>query len=1422
MKRTSTGYVLALTTLLLYPIAGLGEAPDAKDSEWTPITLGPTFQVSGSQRISQVLASPHGLWGYAGENVIIHCPDGVWHEVILPQPLHPESRILNEEHLPDGSVGFEWTSPRGKPGVLLFYQGKMRRIDEALLFANDPMRPKRLVRNAEGIVWCEHFPETFCYGATIVCEIPHENPLFRWLPTSHFVNLDWNRHRFQGDPLGRVWFAPYRSETDHTIPPIVIIDITPTGQRYPGSSETTWGRAYGVFDPAGKRLSPEISGPKPKASMIPGKDGFLWVVLDGREIWSVNQTTLEGTFILRVEQDLEPVTWIFEEGGQAYAITPSNLHRVEDDRLTPVLPGNYGINQDYATTSEGIWLQTFPTEGGPKVWIWFVPIDGGPARPVDRQSGVLIDDCRGLLNTASGEVMAYDTNGRISILPKAHAISTAPPLRKAPEKGSIGQIPPDPERGHPGCAWVYFQRRPVRSDDGRLYGIIADHPDKLARWDGMTWDYLDLPPEISKNKATWTYDLDFHGTLWLFRQPDERADAVAARFFPNEERWECFKDMRTLLSDAKPGELCLQGNYGQGLWFPYRDLNGRAAFLTETEVHVYIGGVWKSWSAQEVWRAFEKETVENEAQTPKTFTWQSSVAILPDGKIRLMADPSRAALLDGDTWSAIDREDYTYHISSPSHLIQEGLTRRYGTDYSMEQMMAALREGVKPEVIPPLTGWQPQLPRVWKLSNGRLFRTFDGAQTPVFPEDMLLPLPANPEVVNAQSGAGGYPVLSIGNLSLIVLEPVLQRPDIKLETRDGSFVRLAVSNLVQDASLYWRFADAQAKGGGFVYVMTDGDLVPTPTGEPWQRLEGAEIRLGPFEDGPRMIEAFAMNTQHRTSEMYLAALNIAADENNLEQWARQIADAWPERVPEAEEALKTKGRESIEVLEQVAASLPEDKVPALRRMLQIVDGDVYVPAPDPPFQLPEPPEEPVDGFLSSISQRLVKKLFASETRYPGRWADVFSNLQQDPEGWVWCREQMPNGNTRAVMWTGRRWFERETPYNAMGQAGYLHLDTERRIWVTGAMPETTVWVFTPLDDRRIGEGVWKKYDDAFAAVDSLWRPGLRFGTDPEHRFRGHLSLAAMAVSASGDLLFTAQEAIHVRKEGAWKRWAAAELPGPLETATVGWECAFDHERRPLLLRQRDILRLGDDGQWRILKPHETFAFPIRAARSYIAPRWELRAQGLYLQDFGVTGLVVPREQLPADCPLQIGKAMESPCGALFLKAGAENDREALTFLIRYPLERPETKANLTVSDSGRAILHVEKTEDAPCHTWRLAGGVWQPAVSSEEIILPILPPGRYTIEVSAVNSAALADLSPLRFDFESWPISGEMEQMIEYLTHGNAIERDDAARWFLEQGPDILPQLKASLEDTRDENTRWRLDALIQRIETSASTAPPE
>lgn len=48
-------------------------------------------------------------------------------------------------------------------------------------------------------------------------------------------------------------------------------------------------------------------------------------------------------------------------------------------------------------------------------------------------------------------------------------------------------------------------------------------------------------------------------------------------------------------------------------------------------------------------------------------------------------------------------------------------------------------------------------------------------------------------------------------------------------------------------------------------------------------------------------------------------------------------------------------------------------------------------------------------------------------------------------------------------------------------------------------------------------------------------------------------------------------------------------------------------------------------------------------------RWVLYREGLYKEDYGICGLVVPREKMPSEFPSMIANVYESLCGILFIK-----------------------------------------------------------------------------------------------------------------------------------------------------------------------------
>ena len=381
----------------------------------------------------------------------------------------------------------------------------------------------------------------------------------------------------------------------------------------------------------------------------------------------------------------------------------------------------------------------------------------------------------------------------------------------------------------------------------------------------------------------------------------------------------------------------------------------------------------------------------------------------------------------------------------------------------------------------------------------------------------------------------------------------------------------------------------------------------------------------------------------------------------------------------------------------------------------------------------------------------------------------------------------------------------------------VNFDSEYRIWITGEMPEHPVWVYMPLDGQRMGEGVCKRYDNVFAAIDALWQPNLQFGTVPYNKYNAPWSLAAMTILSPEDLILLVKEAIYTRQNGKVQRWGSIEMPGPPATSTEDWQCFYDNDKRPMIQRQEDVIRFGHEGKWEIVNDRKTAVLPAWATDTLYLSRWTLKQDGLYREDYGISGLAIPREKLPPDCPPAIADVIESPCGTLFLIQVNKNSTKKISRTY-YPLERPETKVDFSVSETGRVVIHVKTNDESLYHTWRLAGGAWQPAVSDREFLIHYLPLGHYAIEVSAINKAALADLSPEIFEFESREKPEQLQDMLKILVHGDMAEREDAIQWFLNKGKEALPHLNTLLPDIHDENARWQVEALIQRIEGNTRT----
>ncbi len=1393
---------LAVMPLLFAGGSALAQLAPSPASGWTEYTLGPTLEITLQNTVSKrgglrvatdvnldnIVAAKSGLWAVAEhQQVFVHWSVGAWHAVLGPPSLPDLVHINDAFEGPDGAACFLYFVPNvDGPQCVLLREGQWRAISEPQVFRDGRLHgPVRMLADTLGGVWCDggagHFADQ--PGWKVLAELPEDTrlapPLCPWELRSRYGSY---QEFYRLDSLGRIWCANTGPGGPGGFAPVVIIDPNPERPKRAAAQDSDWGRAYAVADTKGNWLKEweAVAKAEPsttsRARVVPYDGKRFWVILGGRQIWEVNHATLEGTLVWKSTDERSPkLEMLCKLGNAWYAFGAKKLFRLKDGTLDPVpMDQELYAAPRPAPTAGGDWLYRSSDT------LWFVPNNGGPFRLVDRQSGIMIDHMYGVTTLPSGEAVAWEYDGNVAVLPKAADFSTRPPLLTPPAEGSIGQIPPDAAAGRAGCAWMQMHPEAVRSATGKIFGFPADDAEeRLARWDGVSWTYLNLPERFSGGKPP-IRDRDVLGNLWLFGSQNAEGKQACAKFLPDEERWQEFDDVEQVISALQPNEM-LCPVYGGTRLEPVRSAKGDTIRITDKQLCVFTNGEWKRWSIPEFWKVLSDVAAAAASASPplspnltrkplppepERFDEEAAVTRIQGGALGLrLSSGTELAFKDG-TWATVPMPWATRIIDS----------------LGLPQIVSIDKDGA------PGTRWRNHIECSYELENRCLYRTFRGERKPVFAEMPMTPLPLSDNTFSAAAGPGGWPVLFLeSGLVFVPLDPFLPRFNETVETVEGNRVRIAAKDVPAGATVYWRHGWPDTKHR-IVSRNGKGEIIHEENPPEWQVLEGGETQIGPFPDGQQIIEVVAADAQLHTSETLRAVIKIEAPADSVTLWARAVADAWPKHALEAEASLREKGRAGLDGLRQTLKTAPPEKAPALRRMIQIVDADRYVEAPEPSVRLPET---------------------ATDTR--PALETVSFGLVQDPDGRIWRVEHVENARYAVSVWTGQRWFSRPVEWGP-GLWPLLAVDSAHRLWLTAKDAESPVRVFSPLGEDMLGEGTWKKYDNLRDALDAVGDSTLRFSAT-QHMEAS--PLGSLAGSPKGDLVFVTPDALHARLAGTWRRWGAAELPGALDPSTGQWRLLFDAENRLTVERRQDVLRL--EGEWAVeTRTKKVSPGNLAVAAFARVPAWNMQPDGLICSSFGVGALVLPKADLPSGYPSMVGCVLIDPTGTAFAQSRPE-DQNCLRF--HCAAVPPKTTASLATRDDGVRVIRVDKADAALRYAWHVDDGPWQGAVPDAEIALPPLPAGPHSVEVCAVNAAALPDPKPLRLEFEvaqgqvKAPEPADPDALIQQLRDGSPAEREQAAKALIDLGEPAAPKVKALLQETKDEGMRWRLETILQRLE---------
>ncbi len=792
-----------LFALVILLTACAARAEEDTSGGWVEYTLGPPLVLSPrkalvlqtnrdneeSITVDNVHPTPDGLWAaLSGKHGFARWQEGAWHQVAAPGLPTESFTTTFAETGPDGSACFKW-SPRqgGRIRCSMFRGGRVRTLAEAPPGGKEN-QPKHLVADRNGAVWCDSHGHFAGPAWKEMAVVPAESSLYPDL-------WDWSvrsgctscAEEMRVDALGRVWYAKTHPDGIQGYPPIVIMDPAFSEFRKPAPQDNDWARSFAVVDVMGARLTPQPAAPpamvrpgKVQAKIIPGKDNLFRVVVKGRNIWKVNPSTLEGTLLWKGADESSP--WInnmFELGSTWYALATDNIYRLEGEQLVPVLPHPCEYIPDKpATTAEGAWFA-----GGPAN-LWFLPANGGPFRVVDRQSGAGLDNLYGVSMLSAGEAVGYDTAGRVVVLPKANAISNNPPLLTPPAAGTIGQIPPNPATGNPGCGWIQWQTATKEPVSGRRYGFSADRTEKrLARWDGVSWNYLDLPGKCSVSDMPDMVSTDILGNLWGFgtQTPDGRQ--CCAKFLPAEDRWQEWDDVEQAVPTLQPGEMVFNSSRGSRM-LPVRNMDGITLRITGKGVSTFTNGEWQHWTAEDLWKTIPKP---------------DPAAAPPPIPEYLFADMGASRCMENGIAVWLSREKmFLFREGQWAYSVSPGLISPW--DFQVPPP-SATSEGNNAQSLQ----WREQLECTFIMEEGQLCRMFLGAKVPVFNEMPVTPLPVSDTTLMASPGPGGWPLLFLGGgVLFVLLDPILPRPNATIETVKGNLVRIAANDLPPGVRLYWR------------------------------------------------------------------------------------------------------------------------------------------------------------------------------------------------------------------------------------------------------------------------------------------------------------------------------------------------------------------------------------------------------------------------------------------------------------------------------------------------------------------------------------------------------------------------------------------------------------------------------------------
>lgn len=446
---------------------------------------------------------------------------------------------------------------------------------------------------------------------------------------------------------------------------------------------------------------------------------------------------------------------------------------------------------------------------------------------------------------------------------------------------------------------------------------------------------------------------------------------------------------------------------------------------------------------------------------------------------------------------------------------------------------------------------------------------------------------------------------------------------------------------------------------------------------------------------------------------------------------------------------------------------------------------------------------------------------------------TYLDLVQDERGHLWSILSL---RRRALSeWDGTRWRHHATPRGyQVSNAGELALDARGRVWIIpdsrdGPCPifETSTRRWQTFANYRLALQTQRKGNGAWPLLE---RTPTRTGRGPIRLPRFD---SRRRITYRND-----NEHLYLFDGRAWHRWTLAQIIGPQQESQYFQGAPFFDRAGILCANISDQTWNWTSAGWKLgaFQPDPDQARRDDApTHAGAPPACHIAEPDNSIRDRnGAIWIVEKRELFKARADLDFCTQLFPKKAQPFLDKRFFNtvwvDARGNAFfntaygyieyvLIRTPGTPPDTRIRLTrrTEDSFAADFSTNAPASWLWFRWRLDKGPWSKPAPASHLELPMLPAGRHTLEVAAMNRDLQLDATPAQSTLAVHiDAQKQTTRWIALLRAPDYAQRDAAVNALARNPQVALPALREARANA-NADARWWIDAAIQQAEAAQS-----